>query len=327
MNQPPLDPGAKRMLEILAEMGAPDFADLTPALARRAFGNGVARLGGPAETVATVEDFHVPCRSGARKLRAYRPLDGPGNRRGPGLLWLHGGGFVFGDVQSYDALCRALANRTGSTVFSLEYRLAPEYPFPAASEDVRDTWHWLHGNADALNVAAGLLSIGGDSAGGTLAIGTALSLAPDLRPRAMALAYPGTSSDFGTVSHHLFAEGFLLTRRTIEWCYRHYRGLGTSATDPLLAPLHASGLDRLPPTVMLLAGYDPLHDEGLAMAGRMTEAGVPLTLLEYPTMLHGFLSYPGTIPLAYDATAAFGAALVQLTGGESIAVVARDGIR
>lgn len=306
MSQRALDPDAQRMLEILAAMGAPDFADLTPPLARRAFNKGVARFAGPAENVAAVEDLQVPCRSGIRLLRLYRPRAASAG----GLLWLHGGGFVFGDVQSYDVLCRALANRTGSTVFSLEYRLAPEFPFPAACEDVEDTWRWLFRNGEALNVATNMLSIGGDSAGGTLAIATALSL-PNLRPRVLGVAYPGTASNFDTESHRLFFDGPLLTRRTIEWCYRHYRGSLADTADPRVAPLRAPEVAQLPPTVVLLAGCDPLHDEGIALTSRLREAGVPVRLLDYPAMPHGFLSYGGMIPAAHDALAVFAAAIVE----------------
>jgi acetyl esterase len=246
-------------------------------------------------------------------MRIYRPLRQTADRPSAALLWLHGGGFVFGDIDSYDPLCRALANRAGMNVLSFEYRLAPEYPFPAASEDVDDAWQWLHAHAGDLNMAPDRLAIGGDSAGGTLAIGTALSALPDARPRALALAYPGTASDLSSASHQSFADGFLLTRRTIAWCYDHYRGpLQSMQHDPRLAPLTARRLAHLPPTVMLLAGCDPLHDEGLAFEQRLDEANVPVTLLDHPTMIHGFLSYPGAIPLAATALSAFGKALARI---------------
>jgi acetyl esterase len=294
-----------------AAAGFPDFADLTPPQARRAFARAIERCGGKPAIVDAIEEIEVPCRSGPRTAWIYRPVDQSSGLQ-PALLWLHGGGFVFGDLPTYDRLCRAFADAAKLTVVAFDYRLAPEAPFPAAIEDCEDAWRWLRARAVPLGLDPHCIGLAGDSAGGTLALATAMTAAAQGAPaRSLVIAYPGVSLHLDTPSHARFACGHLLTRRTIEWCYRAY--VPHDVQDDRLAPLHSPRLAALPPTCLVLAGCDPLADEGQMLATRLRELRHDVRVLDYPGMIHGFLSYPAAIPEASEALAEMGRVAHALT--------------
>jgi acetyl esterase len=305
------DAQAQRLIDAVEIAGRPDFSELTPAEARIAFDRSIEALGGGREELAAVAEGTLAGAAGPRPIRLYRPLAGP--TPAPALLWMHGGGFVFGSLASYDGFCRALANRSQCTIVALDYRLAPEHPFPAGADDCLAAWRDLHARAGELGLDRDRLAIGGDSAGGSLAAGLTLAAraggAPV--PRFALLVYPGVGMDTSTESHRRFASGYLLTRRTIDWCYRHYTGGGPPPRDVRFAPLVAPDLSGLPPCCIVVAGCDPLHDEGVAYARRLREAGVAVELLDYASTVHGFMLFPGVLDVATEAIAAAGERLAR----------------
>ncbi len=237
---------------------------------------GAVRLQKPAAPLDDVADVDL---GGGVRVRVYRP--GPA---GTVVVYVHGGGFVIGDLEVADRPCRALAAASGATVVSVDYRLAPESPFPGPVHDCLAAVRWVR--------SAGLgerLVLLGDSAGGALvaAVSTALREAGELLPDAQLLLYPTLAPPTDTPSMVQRADGPFMTRRELEWFWGLYLG-GAPATDPLAAPLLAADLAGLPPTTVLVAELDPLRDEGRAYAARLAEAGVPVELVEYPGAVHGF---------------------------------------
>jgi acetyl esterase len=207
---------------------------------------------------------------------------------GPLLLYFHGGGWVVGDLDTHDSVCRFLAASACVSVLSVDYRLAPEHPFPAAVEDAWAAFSWVAANTAALGTDPGRVAVGGDSAGGNLAAVTCL-LAREAGqlPAMQLLIYPVTDT-VGGESRRTFAEGFMLTKADMDWFEGHYLPPGTDGADPRVSVLRAPDLSRLPPAYVATAGFDPLRDEGEAYAQRMREAGVPVALVRHPGLIHTF---------------------------------------
>lgn len=239
---------------------------------------------------------------GACRLRIYRP---PTTTR-TALLWLHGGGWVIGDLDTHDAFCRRVAVGANVVVASLGYRLAPEHPFPAAIEDVLHTMDWLRTQAEALSLDADRIAVGGDSAGGNLSAVLCQQLAQlgEAQPWAQVLLYPGVDATRSHPSHARFGEGFFLTRGQVDYFLDAYMGQH-DPTDPRISPLFAEDLTGLAPALVHTAGLDPLLDEGRAYATRLEEAGVPVTRTHTPAMVHGYISLAGIIPAADRAVSSF----------------------
>ncbi|MDX1606228.1 MAG: alpha/beta hydrolase, partial [Candidatus Competibacterales bacterium] len=227
------------------------------------------------------------------------------------LLWFHGGGFVIGDLDTYDNICRHLALRGECMVLSVDYRLAPEHKFPAAVEDCEAAYRWACARIDQLGGDPARIAIGGDSAGGNLAAVTCL-LARDgglPQPLLQLLVYPNTRAPSDTGSQQRLAEGYLLERRVIDWFYGHYLNDPQEMEDVRFAPLLAENVGGLAPALVIVAGHDPLHDEGVAYAEKLREAGTPVELIDYPGMVHGFYSMSGSVATAREALARSGQAL------------------
>lgn len=260
---------------------------LPPEAARRAYEAAAEILEPPRATLARVEDLAVPVAPGvALPARLYAPSA----ERLPVLLYLHGGGFVIGGIETHDSLCRQLARRSGAAVLSLAYRLAPEHRFPTAVEDSFAALRWLAAEGAAqLGLDATRLAVGGDSAGGTLAAVCALMARDAQVPLALQLLItPGTTAHADTASHRLFANGFLLDADAIAWFFDHYIDR-RHRHDWRFAPLNAPDVDGVAPACVLLAECDPLVDEGLAYADRLRAAGVPVTLELYRGLTHDFI--------------------------------------
>jgi acetyl esterase len=276
-----LTPAMSGLLDRIRRANRPPLHAMTPVQARAAYAAAAEVLEPPRAPLPRVEDLSVA----GRPARLYAA----GTGRLPVLLYLHGGGFVIGGLETHDSLCRQLARRSGGAVLALDYRLAPEHPFPAA---VDDTWAALEGlaaQADALGLDPTRLAIGGDSAGGTLAAVGAIHARDRGLPLALQLLItPGTTAHADTASHRLFAQGFLLDAAAIAWFFdhtipHHHR------RDWRFAPLEAPDLDGVAPACLLLAECDPLVDEGLAYGDRLRAAGVPVDLEIARGLTHDFI--------------------------------------
>jgi len=300
-----LTPQMAGVLERIRRAGRPPFHQLTPAVARLAYEAGAEVLDLPRVPLARVESLELPGGDGrSRAARLY--ADGPEPR--PGLLYLHGGGFVIGSLETHDSLCRQIARRSGFAVVSLDYRRAPEHRFPAAVDDAFAAMRALSREPSRYGLAERPLAVGGDSAGGTLAAACALQA----RDEGLALALqllvtPGTGARADTASHRHFAEGFLLDRGTILWFFDQY--IATAQRhDWRFAPLEAE-VEGTAPAFVLLAECDPLVDEGLAYADKLRMAGVPVQLELFRGLTHDFIKMGRAIPQAHAALDAMAAAL------------------
>jgi acetyl esterase len=306
-----LDPQARAFLERFNSGSALPFHVLTVDEARRAIEE-QTRTFGPPEPVAMVEDRTITGPAGSLTVRIYAPGRG---QLLPALVYFHGGGWVLGNLDTHDAVCRALTNSAGCITIAVDYRLAPEHKFPAALEDCYVATCWVAENANQLGVNPARIAVGGDSAGGNLAASVALMAQERKGPplRFQLLVYPVTDDAMDTPSHRAFAEGFFLTRPDMEWFWNHYAPDEASRESKFVCPAKATDLRGLPPAMIITAEFDPLRDEGERYAARLQAAGVPVTLKRYPGMVHGFfrLSHimdQGKVALA-DAGATLRAAL------------------
>jgi acetyl esterase len=281
-----LTPAMAGVLERIRRARRPPFYELSPAAARAAYQAGAEVLEPPRAPLARVEDFHLPAADGTRlAARLYAPS----HERLPLMLYLHGGGFVVGGLETHDSLCRQFALRSGGGVVALDYRLAPEHRFPTAVDDAWAAMRWLADNAAALGLDGERLAVGGDSAGGTLAAACALHARDIGLPLALQLLVtPGTGHGADTPSHRLFAEGFLIDAPTIDWFFDHYIDRH-QRRDWRFAPLDAADVDGVAPACFILAECDPLVDEGLAYADRLRAAGVPVALELVRGVTHDFI--------------------------------------
>ena len=283
----PLDPQAQKVVDALAALNLKPFKDSTPAEARESMRTRTAALG-PFEEVAAVADHRVPVTGGEITVRVYKPA---GMGPHPVLVFYHGGGWVIGDLYTHDGICRSIVNAAGCAVASVDYRLAPEFKYPVPVEDSYAGLLWVVANATRLGLDSARIAVGGDSAGGNLAAVMAL-LARDRRgPRLLLqiLVYPVTNHDFGTASYRENGTGFVLTTDDMRWFWRHYLSREEQGREMTASPIQAKSLADLPPALVITAGCDPLRDEGDAYAARLRDAGVAVTLTQYPGMFHGFL--------------------------------------
>jgi len=293
-----------RMKELLARIqraNRPAFHSLSPQQARVAYRMGAEILDLPRAPLARVEDLEWA----ARPARLYAPS----HERLPVLLYLHGGGFTIGDLETHDSLCRQLALRAGIAVLALDYRLAPEHRFPCAVDDSMAALRALFRQGATLGLDATRIAVGGDSAGGTLAAVSALQARDEGLPLALQLLItPGTSARADTESHARFARGHLLDADAIAWFFAHYID-EAERDDWRFAPLHAEDHEGLAPACIVLAEADPLVDEGLAYGDRLRAAGVPVQLELYKGVTHDFIKMGRMLPEALAAQQACAEAL------------------
>jgi acetyl esterase len=300
-----LTPAMRGVMDRMARAGRPPLHALTPQQARDFYEVGSGVLDIPPHKMARVETLAIPTRDGAT-LNAElvvphaRADDAP--RPWPVLLYLHGGGFTIGSVATHASLCRHLAHLAHCAVLSVDYRLAPEHKFPTAVHDAWDALQWLHAQASALGLDPARIAIGGDSAGGTLSIVTALQARDAGVPlRLQMLFYPGCAAHQDTPSHKTFAHGFVLEEASITWFFNQYVNTPADRDDWCFSPLNAPDLDGMPPVWMGLAECDPLVDEGVMMADRFRMAGVPVDLDIYRGVTHEFIKMGRAIPEALQA--------------------------
>jgi acetyl esterase/lipase len=308
----PLDPAAKNLLDLLVAANRPKIWEVGAVEGRKASRQLTLLADAKDVPIGGVENGAWPGPAGPLPYRMYRPLDAaPGPL--PALVYFHGGGFVIGDLDTTEGLCRMLANASGCRVISMEYRLAPEHRFPAAIEDAYAAVSWVAGHARALGIDADRIAIGGDSAGANLATITCQTAkqrgAPNLALQL--LLYPTTDATTETPSRRALAEGYLLEKKSIDWFFAQYVPAGIEAADPRISPLLAANLSGLPPAHIHTAEFDPLRDEGKAYADRLAAAGVEVEYTCHPGMIHHFFCLGGAIPYAARAIAEAGAAMKQ----------------
>jgi len=260
-----------------------------------------ARLDLPRPPQVAVRDLDVPGAAGPLRLRVYDTDPGATGR--PGLLFLHGGGWVQGGIDTHDGLCGQLALEAGLRVLSLDYRLAPENPWPAAPDDVVAAWRALVADPALTGIDPDRLAVGGDSAGGNLAAVLIHDLAAagggrcaPPAPAAQLLIYPALDAGFATPSMHSLRNAYLLPRDRMEWYMAQYLPTGADPTDPRIAPARSPWLGAVPPTWIVTAGHDPLRDDGSEHADRLRAAGVDVTCREFPGQIHVFLTVRKAIP-------------------------------
>ena len=283
-----LNPQVQEYLHGLSEQGLPPLYRLSLAEARETYRD-LSVPDEPPESVGSVTDRTISGPNGDIPIRLYRPTtDGPR----PALAFFHGGGWMLGGIDTHDALCRALTNATDCVVVAVDYRLAPEHRFPDGLEDCYAATQWLAENAEEIGAMPSALAVAGDSAGATLALGVSL-LARDRGGPSIGyqmLAYPPAEFGFETDSYEENAQGYFLTRKDMERFWNGYIRSELDGTHPYAAPLQAEQLDGLAPTFLLTCGFDPLRDDGRALADRLDAAGVPTRHVQYDDMIHGFLT-------------------------------------
>jgi len=284
-----LDPPLQKLMRSLQRLAPRIDVKASAAQAREHFWRAAQRFEADAPILHDRRALTVAGAAGPLDARLYTPY--AAGAAGPGLVFFHGGGFVMGDLDSHEMLCRRLAAAARVRVLSVAYRLAPEHRFPCAVDDAEAAMGWAMAHAQELGFAQGRIAVGGDSAGGTLAAVTAQTFARGSRPlAAQMLIYPCTQMVVMTPSQLRFREGYFLTQAAQDFFKDKYLAKREDAHDVRCSPLLEDDLGGLPPTLCITAGFDPLLDEGKAYADRLAAAGVPLTYRHYASQLHGFFN-------------------------------------
>ena len=307
-----LHPQAKFLLDLMIERQVPPTHTLSPADARKFYRERRAVTQPEPPAIAETRDLQASGPHGAIALRLYQPL--PATQRQaplPVLVYYHGGGWVIGDLDTHDTLCRELANASGCAVVAVDYRMAPEHRFPAAVDDCIAATRWVRDHAAELGVDATRLAVGGDSAGGNLAAVVAIAMrdAGDLPIRFQLLIYPATDQRRGWPSHTSNGQGYLLTAETMDYFHDHYLPDKAQDADWRASPLLHPDLSKLPPALVVTAGYDPLRDEALQYSHRLTLAGNRATHINFERQIHGFIAMGKVIDEANTAVQLCAAAL------------------
>ncbi len=305
-----IHPQAQALLNLMTERAVPPIHTLLPADARRAYRDRKDLTQPPAPRVAASRDIapQDPLAPPV-KVRVIHPVEPRDGVPLPALVFFHGGGWVIGDVDTHDTLCRELALGAGAVVVSVDYRLAPEHRFPAAVDDCVAATRWVHAHAASLGIDPTRLAVGGDSAGGNLAAVVALTLrdggdrAAFNALRHQLLIYPATDMRRTAPSHTANGQGYLLTRDTMGYFHQHYMGGTAQDGDWRASPLLHPNLTGLPPALVLTAGFDPLRDEGLHYAQALSKAGVATTQVCFERQIHGFILMGRVLEEAHTAVA------------------------
>ena len=298
----PLDPQVKKLFSLMAVFPQPDIGKITPQQYREAADKASIQLSGEPEAIGGIEDKTIQGRNGGIRIRIYRPL----NQRPPHkvVIYYHGGGFVFGSIETHDNVNRLLANLSGRAVVSVNYRLAPENKFPAAVEDAFDAAKWVVSNGESIGLDSNKVVVAGDSAGGNLA--TVVNImardAGENFIERQVLFYPSTHMLDNSPSIHEYGEGFFLTMDQMRWFGQQYLRDVRDAVNPYASPMLAD-LSGLSPALVVTAEYDPLRDQGEIYAHRLRASGVKATLTRFGGVIHGFISFYRYIYAGRDAIA------------------------
>jgi acetyl esterase len=308
-----LDTDMKALLDQMVAAKVQSFHQMTPQAAREQMAR--RTVGGEPVPVASVEDRKIPGPNGEIPIRIYTP-----EGTGPfgALVYFHGGGWVVGNIEMTDQPCRMITKAAGCVTVSVDYRLAPEYKFPAGAEDCYAATKWVMENSVALNCDPSRIAVAGTSAGANLAAAVALMARDRSTPKIayQLLIYPATQRELDTPSHKQFATDgyYILSRADMEWFWGHYLASDADAANPYACPAQAKTLAGLPPALVLTAEFDPLRDEGEAYAARLREEGVATVLKRYEGVTHGFFGMPSLIEKSRIAIAEASAALRAAIG-------------
>lgn len=311
-----LDPGAQKVLDMVANSGLPKYEEVDPVTARNLYSKGRAVMQPDPQEVAETRDLSAPGPAGPIPVRLYRPIGSSPTDVLPILIYYHGGGFVIGDIETHDGVCRHLCNASGCAVISVHYRLAPEHKFPAAVEDSFAVAQWVADQGRTLNLDTSRIAVGGDSAGGNLSAVVCLLARDAGGPKIsfQVLLYPGTDLSMSLPAQQRLAEGYLLTKHNQRWFLDHYTRSEADKADWRASPLRAPSLKDLPPAYIMTAGYDPVSDDGIHYGKRLKEEGVQVTMRSFDSQIHGFLTMGRIIPDSAVALDEAGAALKQALG-------------
>jgi acetyl esterase len=311
-----LEPQVQAVIDLVIKAGRPAYHQLSPKDARQLFRETRPAVTPVPPAIGQVRNLTADGPHGPIPLRLYRPADVAASAALPALVFFHGGGWVIGDLDTHDTLCRQLTAESGVSVVAVDYRLAPEHKFPAAADDAWAATRWVVARAGELGVDPRRLAVGGDSAGGNLATVVALLAREQGGPLLVqqVLIYPVVDLGAEAASYADFADGFMLTRESMRWFIAHYLKDRSDALDWRASPLRAPSLAGLPPALIVTAGFDPLRDEGEVYARRLREAGVRVDAVCYGGMVHGFVGMGRLIETGNRAVAHVGASLRQALG-------------
>jgi acetyl esterase len=306
-----LDPDADKLLAMVRDAGRPAIETLTPPEARIAYSAARAVMQPDPQPVAEIRGLRAPGPHGDIPLRLYVPAGAADGGARPGLVYFHGGGWVIGDLDSHDGVCRHLANASGCRVVSVDYRMAPEFRFPASFEDSAAATRYVFDNAAALGIDPARIAVGGDSAGGNLAAAVAVHAAQGGLPKLafQLLIYPVVDMAMTFPSYKRVTEGVLLTAASMRWFVDLYVPDTAQRSDWRASPIRAADLSGTPPAFVLTAAHDPLCDEGIAYAKRLEQEGVRVAHMHLSDQIHGFLTMGRVIRAAGLVTDAMGAIL------------------
>ncbi len=300
-----LDPESQAFLDLIKKLGRPPINSLPPMQAKEVFRRGRLVTQPDLPQIDRVKEYEAKGPHGAIPVRFYRGAGTADMGNLPCHIYYHGGGWVLGDLDSHDWVCRRIANTVQCAVLSVDYRMAPEHVFPAAYDDSLAAVDWAVANAEMLKIDPSRLSVGGDSAGGNLAAAVAIGLRDGgkIKLRSQILVYPAVDLSMSGNYYGKFKRdsGLILTDETMQWFIDLYVPKAEQRKDWRASPLLASSLKGLPPTLVLLAGFDPLCAEGEVYAARLEKEGVKATVKRYPGQIHGFLSNGKLLPKANDA--------------------------
>lgn len=284
MNKIELTPELSKIVDNLQKIHV--FDGKNPLdISRKGYETMAVQLGGKKDMVRMIEEFEIPQKNHKIPVRIYRPN---GNEsKSPAIVYLHGGWFVSGSFETHDAIVRQLANATGAAIVFVDYRLAPENPFPAGFDDARSATEWIITNADYLNFDKNKIGIIGDSAGGALAVGVSTQLARQLRFQV--LIYPATDNKLNTKTWEVYENGPIINKQEGIRAWNWYLSSPKDLHNPLAVPSLIKDFKNTPPTLVVLAEHDPLRDEGQQLAENMKASGVQVKILDYKEMVHGFM--------------------------------------
>ena len=286
-----LDPQAQALMQLMIDKGVPPVHTMTPEEARASYRSRRAFTQPDAPEVFKVEDKLVSANGVSVPVRVYHPHAAPSHSTLPGLVYLHGGGWTIGDLDTHDVLCRSLCLQAGIVVVAVDYRMGPEHKFPAAYDDSVAAFNWTVAQAASLGIDASRIAIGGDSAGGNLAAAACLGLrGQSVQPAFQLLIYPATIMWQDTPSYHANGKGYMLTKESIAYYTENYLRNRDDAKDWRASPQLAESHAGLPPAFVMTAGFDPLRDEGLMYADALSKAGVSSQYICFERQIHGFIT-------------------------------------